>query len=60
MNRMFMILLKNFWRVPGVLARLNRRIRSPEDYTELERIEPILTYAKIVLTGVKSSVMVGL
>lgn len=51
MNRVFMILLKNFWRVPGVLARLNRRIRSPEDYTELERIEPIQHLCKKVLVS---------
>lgn len=51
MNRMFMILLKNFWHVPGVLARLNRRIHSPEKYTELEKIEPIQYLCKKVLVS---------
>lgn len=51
MNRMFMILLKNIWRVPGLLAKLNKRIRFPENYTEPDKIEPIQYLCKRVLVS---------
>ena len=41
MKRLQWIILKNFWRIPGLMIRLNRRIRSPGNYTDEERLEPV-------------------
>lgn len=48
MKRMQWIILKNFWRIPGLMIRLNRRIRSPENYTDEERLEPIQYFCRKV------------
>ena len=48
MKRLQWIILKNFWRIPGLMIRLNRRIRSPENYTDEERLEPIQYFCRKV------------
>lgn len=48
MKRIEKIILKNFWRIPGLLGKLNRRIRHPENYTDGERMEPIRVLYDII------------
>ena len=37
MNRIVTMVLKNFWRVPGMYSKLCRYAKHPDDYPELER-----------------------
>lgn len=48
MKRLQWIILKNFWRIPGLLAKLNKRIKFSEKFTEKERIEPIKYLCEMV------------
>lgn len=41
MKRLQRIILRNLWQIPGLLAKLNRCIRFPEQCTDKTRMEPI-------------------
>lgn len=41
MNRLVLICLKNFWRIPGAYFRLCRYARNPQRYTEAEMYQHI-------------------
>lgn len=51
MNRIVRMVLKNFWRVPGMWIRLCRYAKNPEKYPEIERWKHIQYILKRAVIG---------
>ncbi len=49
MNRIVLMCLRNFWRVPGAFLKLCRHAKHPEKYTEMEKYQHIQYIFKLAV-----------